>query len=155
MTKRRWLTEEEEAAWRGMLRMQAYLTGELARRLATESSLSYPDYEVLVALTDQPEGRLRLNGLALQLGWEQSRLSHHVSRMASRGLVAKEPCEEDRRGFYVVVMDAGRTELASAAPGHVAAVRELFIDRVTAAQRRTLTQVSAAVLPPFKPDDRI
>jgi DNA-binding MarR family transcriptional regulator len=150
MSDRAWLDDGEAAAWRGMGRMQAHLTSELGRRLAIESTLSYSDYEVLVALTDQPDGRLRLFGLAEELGWEQSRLSHHVARMAARDLVTKEPCEEDRRGFFVAVTDAGRAAITAAAPGHVAAVRELFIDRVTTAQLKAITEVAAAVLAPFE-----
>ncbi len=146
MSDRTWLDEGEAAAWRGVMRMQAHLTSELGRRLAVDSTLSYSDYEVLVALTDEPDGRLRLFGLAEGLGWEQSRLSHHVARMAARDLVTKEPCEEDRRGSFVAVTDDGRAAIAQAAPGHVTAVRELFIDRVTPAQLKAVTEVAAAVL---------
>ncbi|MBA2496359.1 MAG: MarR family transcriptional regulator [Acidimicrobiia bacterium] len=141
-----WLDEGEQAAWRGAVRMHTHLTSQLGRRLAVESTLSYPDYEVLVALTDLPDGRLRLFELAQELGWEQSRLSHHVARMAARDLVTKEPCEEDRRGFLLAVTDEGRAAIAVAAPGHVMAVRELFIDRLTTAQLDAITEVAAAVL---------
>lgn len=126
--------------------MHAALSSELARRLGAESSLSYPDYEVLVALTDVDDGRLRILELADTLGWEKSRLSHHVSRMAERGLVIKEPCPEDRRSSFVVVTPAGRHQIEEAAPGHVAAVRELFIDRLTAQQIDSLVGIAEKVL---------
>jgi DNA-binding MarR family transcriptional regulator len=61
--------------------MHAVVTAELARRLTAESTLSYPEYEVLVALTDHPEGRLRPFEIARRFGWEQSRVSHQVDRM--------------------------------------------------------------------------
>ena len=93
----RWLNEREERAWRSLQLMQMRLEGELARQLAADSGLSYPDYLVLVALTDRPDGRMRLFELAGVLGWEKSRLSHHVGRMADRGLVRKEKCDSDRR----------------------------------------------------------
>jgi DNA-binding MarR family transcriptional regulator len=127
----RWLNEAEERAWRALQFMQMRLDGELARQLAADSGLSYPDYVVLVALTDRPDGRMRLFELGATLGWEKSRLSHHVSRMADRGLVTKEKCDDDRRGSYVVVTKRGRNEIEAAAPGHVAVVRRLFIDRLT------------------------
>ena len=53
---------------------QLRLTAALARQLAAESCLSYQDYLVLVALTGQPDGRLRLFELGRILGWEKSRL---------------------------------------------------------------------------------
>ena len=142
----RWLDERELAAWRGLQLMQMRLSGELARRLGAASSLSYPDYVVLVALTDQPEGRMRLLELARLLGWEKSRTSHHVARMVARGLVAKERCGADRRGAYVVVTARGRAEIEAAAPGHVQDVRDLFVDRLTPEQLDVLRDVAETVL---------
>ena len=142
----RWLNEREERAWRALQFMQLRLEGELARQLAADSGLSYPDYVVLVALTDRPDGRMRLFELAAALGWEKSRLSHHVERMAGRGLVTKERCAADRRGAYVVVTDRGRTEIAAAAPGHVATVRRLFVDRLTPSQLDAVGEAADIVL---------
>jgi DNA-binding MarR family transcriptional regulator len=142
----RWLDEREEAAWRALQFMQLRLEGALARQLAADSGLSYPDYLVLVALTDRPDGRLRSFELAATLGWEKSRLSHHVSRMIDRGLVGKEPCDDDRRGSFVAVTAKGRRALAAAAPGHVAAVRELFVDRLTPRQLDAVRVAAEAVL---------
>jgi DNA-binding MarR family transcriptional regulator len=146
MTDVRWLNEREERAWRALQFMQMRLEARLARQLATDSRLSYPDYLVLVALTDDPDGRLRLFELGEVLGWEKSRLSHHVARMADRGLVKKEKCDSDRRGAFVVVTDQGRNEIASAAPGHVDAVRRLFIERLTPDQLDTITAAAETVL---------
>jgi DNA-binding MarR family transcriptional regulator len=126
--------------------MHAQLTAELARRLAADSSLSYQDYEVLATLTDSPEVRLRPFELAEVLGWEKSRLSHHLRRMADRGLVTKVPCSDDRRGAFVVVTARGRRAIEGAAPGHVDAVRELFVDRLTPDQLEAMSQAAAAVL---------
>lgn len=72
---------------------------------------------------------MRLLELAGALGWEKSRLSHHVARMAAGGLVNKEKCDADRRGAFVVVTKRGRKEVGAAAPNHVAAVRRLFVDQ--------------------------
>jgi DNA-binding MarR family transcriptional regulator len=141
-----WLDKDEERAWRALQLMQMRLTAVLSHQLAAESQLSYQDYLVLVALTDRPEGRMRLFELARMLSWEKSRLSHHVARMAERGLVTKERCELDRRGAYVVVTKRGRREIESAAPGHVAAVRRYFVDRLTSAQLEAVGQAAETVL---------
>ncbi|WP_116995802.1 MarR family winged helix-turn-helix transcriptional regulator [Desertimonas flava] len=146
MERVEWLTEREERAWRALQFMQMRLDGELARQLATDSALSYPDYRVLVALTDRPDGRLRLFELAAVLGWEKSRASHHVARMTSRGLVDKEPCDDDRRGAFVVITERGRRELADAAPGHVATVRRLFVDLLSDDQLDSIADVAESVL---------
>ena len=97
----RWLDENEQRAWRSLQIMQARLTALLAHDLSAHSELSYQDYVVLVALTDQPEGQMRLFQLGNALGWEKSRMSHQVSRMVERGLVEKSKCGSDRRGAFV------------------------------------------------------
>ena len=149
MDEDRWLDEREERAWRSLQFMQMRLEGELARQLATDSALSYPDYLVLVALTDRSDGRMRLFELAEVLGWEKSRLSHHVSRMAERGLVKKDKCATDRRGAHVVVTNRGRSTIAAAAPGHVATVRRIFVDRLTPVQLEAVGEAAAIVLAAF------
>jgi DNA-binding MarR family transcriptional regulator len=140
------LDEREEHAWRALKTMQDRLTAALSRELAADSPMSYPDYEVLVSLTDEADGRLRPFEIGQLLGWEQSRLSHHIARMVSRGLVDKVPCEDDRRGSYVAVSAKGRRVLESAAAGHVAAVRRLFIEPLTVHQLDVIAEAAARVL---------
>jgi DNA-binding MarR family transcriptional regulator len=108
--------------------------------------LSYSDYVVLVALTDRPDGRMRLFELAGVLGWEKSRLSHHVARMATRGLVQKEKCDSDRRGAFVVITKQGGKEIEAAAPGHVRTVRRLFVDRLTPDELEVIATAAEKVL---------
>lgn len=131
--------------------MQMQVEGELARRLAADSELSYPDYVVLAALSDHPDARMRQFELGEWLGWEKSRLSHHITRMVKRDLVAKERCPSDRRGSFVVITPEGQAAIEQAAPGHVEAVRELFLDHVTRDQLAALGDLSESVLATMKP----
>ncbi|MEU0943692.1 MarR family winged helix-turn-helix transcriptional regulator [Streptomyces canus] len=142
----RWLTPEEQRAWRGFVRLHERLGGRLGRRLQSESKVSPADFAVLVHLTDTPDGRRRYQDLARALEWEKSRMSHHIARMAGRGLVVREECAEDARGAFVVITDAGRAAIEAAAPRHVEAVRELFVDHVTPAELRVLAEVSERVI---------
>lgn len=142
----RWLTPEEQRAWRGFVRLHERLGGRLGRMLQSESRVSPADFAVLVNLTDSPEGRQRYQDLARALEWEKSRMSHHIARMAARGMVVREECPEDGRGAFVVITDAGRAAIDAAAPRHVEAVRELFMDHVTPAELRVLTEISERVI---------
>ncbi len=142
----RWLDADEQRAWRGLQRMHAYLAAALNRQLAMEAGLSLSDYAVLVALTDQADGRLRAFELGRELGWEKSRLSHHVSRMAERRLVARERCPTDRRGAFIAVTAAGRAAIEAAAPGHVAAVRRYFVDQLGREQLGALSEITDTVI---------
>ena len=146
MTSVGWLDEEELRAWRSLQIMQNQLSAALGRELLERSGLSYVDYLVLAALTDRTDGRMRAFELGRELGWEKSRVSHHISRMAERGLVEKQKCSADRRGAHVAITKLGRQAIEAAAPEHVASVRRRFMDRLTKDQVRVLAEISSKVL---------
>jgi DNA-binding MarR family transcriptional regulator len=141
----RWLSDDEQRAWRGLLRMTSHLQARLNHDLAG-SGLSLADYDVLVALSETPGGRMRIFELGRQLAWEQSRLSHHLARMQRRALVKREHCASDRRGAYVVLTSPGRTAIEQAAPAHVSVVRDLIFDQLTAEQVEALDAITSQVL---------
>lgn len=145
MNEPRWLSDEEERAWRRYRRMRTLLDLQLGRDLAREG-LSDPDYDVLSTLSEAEGHRWRVNEFARRLLWNQSRLSHHLSRMEKRGLVAREDCASDGRGAFVVLTDAGRRALEAAAPNHVASVRAHFIDLLTTDQIDTLDAIAQTVI---------
>jgi len=128
----RWLSPQEEHLWRTWTQLNAELSATLQREMQNDAKLSLSDYEVLVHLTDSPEGRIRVSDLARLLQWERSRVSHHLTRMERRGLVERRECPEDGRGAFIAVTRAGRAANEQAAPGHVAAVRRLVFDALTA-----------------------
>jgi len=148
-----WLSESEQRAWRGLLRMYGQLDAHLARHLQGHSELSLADFAVLVALTDVPEGRRRVLELGRGLQWEKSRLSHHLTRMQKRGLIRREECPSDGRGAFAVVTDAGRSAIEAAAPAHVAEVRRCVFDALTPAQVTVLDEIAARVLERLDPDE--
>jgi DNA-binding MarR family transcriptional regulator len=144
--KVRRLTKRERAAWGGFMTMRFKLFAHLARELQRETGLSEADYDVLVALSEVPEDRLRLGELGERLDWEKSRLSKQFSRMATRGLVARQDCLTDSRGAFAVLTKAGRRTIEAAAPIHVDLVRAWFIDALTTEELDSMTAISAAVL---------
>jgi DNA-binding MarR family transcriptional regulator len=140
-----WLDENEARAWRAVILFQTHLRGLLARGLQRESGLSESDYEILVHLSEAPEQRIRPFELGRQTGWEKSRLSHHLRRMADRGLVEIEQCELDNRGAVVVLTAVGLGAITSAAPGHVRLVRSSFFDHLSDDQIRALGEIGDRV----------
>ncbi|GHH91584.1 MarR family winged helix-turn-helix transcriptional regulator [Streptomyces capillispiralis] len=142
----RWLDHEEKAAWDNFIRMQEQLIGRLSRHLQADSGMSAADYIVLVSLTERGDGRMRFLDLAKLVEWEKSRMSHQVTRMAKRGLVAREECPDDGRGAFIVATPAGYRAIQEAAPQHVEHVRRLFIDALTPNQLSTLARLSKRVL---------
>ena len=144
------LSEEQQDTWFAYMRVVLRLTYEMNSQLQRDSDLSLPDFDVLNALADSPGERLQLTALAARIGWERSRLSHHLQRMSDRGLVERSPSATDRRATDAVLTDAGRAAQASAAPPHAAFVRQMFFDGLDPALltplRTALEQVHEQVL---------
>ncbi|HEY9251825.1 MAG TPA: helix-turn-helix domain-containing protein, partial [Nocardioides sp.] len=101
MDEVKWLSNDEQVAWRAWLAVNAQLTSRMNRDLQAKNGLSLADYDVLVNLTDVPDRSLRMYELGDKLQWEKSRLSRQVMRMAARGLVERRECLDDRRGAFV------------------------------------------------------
>jgi DNA-binding MarR family transcriptional regulator len=141
-----WLSADEQRAWRAYLRLNSLLPAQLNRQLQHDSGLTLPEYEVLVQLSEAPQRRQRPFQICEALNWEQSRLSHQLTRMQHRGLVAREECEADGRGAFVALTAAGADAIRSAAPGHAAAVRRLVFDRLNDDQREAFEQTCAAII---------
>jgi DNA-binding MarR family transcriptional regulator len=139
-----WLSEDQQRVWRNYLAMSAKLQMEMNRQLQRDRALSLADYDVLVALDERDA--CRVNELGDRLGWEQSRLSHQLRRMRSRGLVERHGADDDRRGATVELTVAGRSALASAAPGHVDLVRDVVFDGVGPAELHALDRWTSLAL---------
>ena len=140
----RWLTGDQQRIWRNYLALNGRLQAAMNRQLQARCGLSLADYEVLVALSER--GPARVLELADALGWEQSRLSHHLARMRSRGLIERHGTEQDRRGASVEITADGTDALHAAAPDHVALVRSVLFDPMTPTQLRAFDAVITAAL---------
>ncbi|HEY2225854.1 MarR family winged helix-turn-helix transcriptional regulator [Actinomycetospora sp.] len=144
------LSGEQQEAWLAYMRVMLRLNYEMNRQLQTDSDLSLADYDVLNALADVPGGRLQVTVLAARIGWERSRVSHHVRRMGGRGLVELGSSATDRRATDAVLTAAGREVLTAATPGHADVVRRMFFDGVdddlVAPLHRALVQIHEQVL---------
>lgn len=138
-------TADELRIWRGFIETARELDARLSSRLHDESALSSGDYTVLLALSEAPERRLRSSALADAVGWERSRLSHHIRRMEGRGLIRRDDCAVDYRGAEVVLTDEGARAFRSASVPHLRAVRETFVDALTPAQLDQVEQITAAL----------
>lgn len=138
-----WLTEREAAAWTAVRTLGQSLWTAIGRDLQRESGLSMADYQVLVVLSASPGDAIQYGDLVAATEWEKSRLSHQISRMERRGLLRREERSDDGRCANVRLTAAGRESIESAAPGHVASVRRLLIDRLSAEQIDTLIAIGA------------
>jgi len=141
-----WLTDRQQVVWRDWLEMNVQLNAALQSQMQEDSGLSMQDFEVLVHLTDVADGMLRMSDLAGGMRWERSRLSHHIKRMESRGLVARRECPEDGRGAFVVLTPDGRKAIERAAPGHARMVKDLVFENLSDEELDTFAALTSKVL---------
>jgi DNA-binding MarR family transcriptional regulator len=120
------------------------LQAALNRQLQHDHGLSLADYDVLVALSELSD--CRMGALGARLGWEQSRVSHQLARMRTRGLIERSGSADDRRAAVVTLTADGRDALEAAAPGHAELVRSAVFDGMSRTQADALRRWTATVL---------
>lgn len=141
----RWLSDDEQRVWRAFLSMMGTVRRATARQLSAESDVPLTYYEILVHLSESPGRAMRMSELAGAIEGTMSQLSHAVSRLVERGWVERQACQDDGRGSFAVLTDAGRAALVAAAPGHVECVRRVLFDPLTPEQQQQLRTIAEAV----------
>lgn len=139
------LTQLELDAWREMLRVHGQVVARLDAELEREHGLPLSAYEVLISLGDAPGGRLRMGELADALLLSRSGLTRSVDRLERQGLVTRERCEDDARGYYAVITRAGKRKLQAARPAHLTGVREHFLRRLDTEDLQALARAWAKI----------
>lgn len=146
MDEARWLTDEEQHAWRRFIEVLVRVPAALEGQLQRDAGLTHMGYLVLATLSERDDRRLAMSRLAKKASASLSRLSHVVARLEAQGLVRRERDPEDGRVQIAVLTDKGVQKIVAAAPGHVEAVRNLVFDRLSAAQIRQLGKLCDTLL---------
>lgn len=125
-------------AWRAFLRAHAQVVRRLERELAAEQGMALTDYDVLVQLAGADQRRLRMGELADRLLLSRPGVTRLVDRLVADRLVERFVCDDDRRGRWAALTDAGLRQLRTATPTHLRGVSEHFLDRLSAAELASL-----------------
>ncbi|MFF9770051.1 MarR family winged helix-turn-helix transcriptional regulator [Streptomyces sp. NPDC014636] len=149
----RWLSPEEQRAWRAYIAASRLLEDAIDRQLQQEGGMPHLFYSVLANLSDAPGRRLRMTDLAETLKITRSRLTYAVTRLERDGLVRRENCDQDKRGSVAVLTDEGAAVLERTAPGHVETVRALLFDRITPEQVGQLAEICTGIARGLQGDD--
>ncbi|WP_297411775.1 MarR family winged helix-turn-helix transcriptional regulator [Naasia sp.] len=139
------------AVWRSFVAMRRELDRALEHRLQQDAGISGADFEILLSLFHAADSQLRAGNLAELLGWEKSRISHQVTRMAARGLVERRECPTDLRGTWVVLLPDGRRAILNASRGNATELRRLFFDLLTEEEKAVLAAASVRIVDMLNP----
>ncbi|MFC4070678.1 MarR family winged helix-turn-helix transcriptional regulator [Actinoplanes subglobosus] len=146
MEEPRWLTDEQQYAWRQVVEVLVRVPAALEAQLQRDAGLTHMGYLVLMTLSERPDRRLAMSKLAKRASASLSRLSHVVARLEEKGWVRRERDAEDGRVQIAVLTDEGWDKVTESAPGHAEAVQQLIFDRLSTAQVRQLTKVAESLL---------
>ncbi|MEV7136627.1 MarR family winged helix-turn-helix transcriptional regulator [Streptomyces tauricus] len=149
----RWLTPEEQRAWRAYIAASHLLEDAIDRQLQQEAGMPHVYYSILANLSEAQDRRLRMTDLAERTKITRSRLTYAVTRLEKDGAVRREGCPGDKRGSTAVLTDEGMTLLERTAPGHVDTVRAALFDRLTPEQVGQLEEICASVARGLEGDD--
>ena len=141
------LDSEELDAWRGMLRAHSFLTKTLDAELVRKHGLPLSSYEVLLFLADSGEGQMRMSDLADGVLLSRSGLTRLVDRMERDGLLRRQRCEDDARGWFAAITPKGRELFSRARQTHLDGVRKRFLSRFTRDELRTLAALWSKLEP--------
>jgi DNA-binding MarR family transcriptional regulator len=138
-------TPDELAAWREYIEAAEHLRRAIAAGLGRDTGVSLADYSVLLALSEAGDRRLRSSELAEVIGWERSRLSHHLARMEGRDLIERHDHDTDSRGAVVTITTEGLHVFRRSSASHFALIRSLFVEALTPEQLDQTREASAAI----------
>ena len=127
----------ESSLWFAWKRAHELVRAAVIEEVAAATGLSDPDVGILLRL-DVAGGSLRQSEIAATLGWDRTRLSHQLTRMEDRGLVAR---RRTSSGVLVDISDVGKEAAASARPVHAAAVRRHLSEPLTPGQSAMLREI--------------
>ncbi|MER7073130.1 MarR family transcriptional regulator [Terrabacter sp. NPDC000476] len=140
------LAGEDLETWSALATVLEWLPPALDRQLLRDAGLTHFEYGILYALAAAPERTLRMSTLATYANSSLSRLSRAAARLERTDLVRRRPDPTDGRYTLAVLTGPGTRAMEAATPGHVRTVHALVLDRLTAAQKRQLREISRRIV---------
>jgi DNA-binding MarR family transcriptional regulator len=134
------LSPQELRIWHAFKLMGEDVMERVGRDIAQATGLSGPDFGVLSRLAALGKGEMRQQALAESLGWDKSRLSHHLTRMQRKQLIERR--DSDTRIVRVILTKQGKAKLDAARPVHATSVRRNLLSRLSEQQIETIVRVS-------------
>lgn len=128
------------SAYRCFLRAHARVTRCLESDLIAEQRLTLAAYDVLSALAEAPERRLRMTELADAVLLSRSGVTRLVDRLERLGLVSRVRVDSDGRGVLAVITDRGEDRLRIASATHLNGVARYFVSAAEGSELEALAR---------------
>lgn len=141
MSSSRWLSDDEQRAWRAYLQGSRLLAEEMEGQLRRDAGIPHTYYQILAVLSESEGQAMRMAELARLTRQSQSRLSHAITRLERAGWVERAGCTSDGRGTIAHLTEPGYLALGTAAPGHAATIAECVFDSLSPREVQVFTEI--------------
>ncbi|MEU8179359.1 MarR family winged helix-turn-helix transcriptional regulator [Micromonospora sp. NPDC049047] len=121
------LNPDEEALVRALGQVMHVLPRAIDADMVGDRQLPLTEYTALMNLSEAPGRRMRMNELAAACYLSLSGMTRTIIRLETQGLVRRERCAQDARGWNAVLTEAGFARLEEAWPSHLNSVRRRFL----------------------------
>lgn len=146
MNKSKALTPDEWDLWHKWMRAQRLLSEEIDRRLQSAFAISKAEFSVMVTLYRASIPQMRVVDVGQSLAWEKSRVSHLLTRMERRGLVARTESGASDRRTGIGLTPEGRRLVTNAIAAHGDNVRLLFLNTISPQQMSAIRTWSEHII---------
>lgn len=137
------LSSSDLALWRSLRHLTHGINAAIESDLLRATRISAADHGILSRLAAAESKGARQQELCDSMGWDRTRLSHHLTRMEGRRLVKRSKMESG--GMWVSLTEEGDRAREDADPIHAEAVSRCFTSKLTGAQREALAAILASL----------
>jgi DNA-binding MarR family transcriptional regulator len=126
------------SAWQAVLTTHASVVARVEAALEDAELPPLSWYDVLWAVRRAPGRRVRMAELAERLTLSRGGLTKLADRLEAAGLLRRQPAEDDGRGLYAVLTDAGEDMLRRMWPVYARVLRETIVEPISADEAATI-----------------
>ena len=137
-------------AFNSFLVAQARLTAKISEELEIAGHISLEVFDVLKALDEHSDDKMRMSELADKVVLSRSGLTRKIDRLERLGYIVRTDCPEDRRGSYAELTEKGRDAHEKAWPVLCSAITNNFGDRMTEGESRQLAALMKRIIDPLE-----
>jgi len=148
------MNDAESDAWLGLVGLMELLPASLDAQMRRDSGMTHFEFVLLTQLKLAERNVLQTKQLAEATNSTLPRLSHVITRLVERGLVERVPCPGDGRATNVVLTAEGRRAVVRATGPHLAHVRAMIFDRLTADEVASLASATGKITAALDPSGR-
>lgn len=141
------LSKTHNLAWRKFLSAHVVVIEQIEQDLADAGLPPLSWYDILYAVSEAPEQKLRLHELAQAVLISRSNITRLVDRLEKAELLKREQCSSDRRGAFAAISAKGLTMQKQMWSVYEAAILRYFACHLDATEAKVFIKLLNRITP--------